>query len=145
MGLCSWKPLIFLINFQFSKDVTSYSDVKQNADIYVVLTDCKEKNGKTLSDGGTGRSKYYTDREKRGKHEAMTTLSIPSSRSRGIISFTASKIPLCLASWPSSSLAHALQQPHTEQPDSPEPQPQILVGGKTHRHKLKNTHLQIHI
>lgn len=54
-------------------------------------------------------------------------LVIPSSRSRGIISFTASKIPLCLASWPSNSLAQALQQPQTEQPDSPDPQPQILV------------------
>lgn len=51
---------------------------------------------------------------------------LPSKRSKGIISFTASRIPLCLASWPSSSLAHALQQPHTAQPDSPEPQPQIL-------------------
>lgn len=54
---------------------------------------------------------------------------LPSRRSSGIISFTASRIPLCLASWPSSSLAQALQHPHTAQPDSPEPHPQILWGG----------------
>lgn len=58
------------------------------------------------------------------------SFSIPNNRSNGIISFTASKMPLCLASWPSSSLAQALQQPHAEQPDSPDPQPQILVQSK---------------
>lgn len=65
-------------------------------------------------------------------------MSIPSSRSNGIISLTASNMPLCLASWPSSSLAQALQQPHAEQPDSPEPQPQILFSGQIHRHHWKN-------
>lgn len=55
---------------------------------------------------------------------------LPNRRSKGIISFTASRIPLCLASWPSNSLAQALQQPHTAQPDSPEPQPQILKKKK---------------
>ncbi len=59
--------------------------------------------------------------------------SVPNSRSSGIISFTASKIPLCLASWPSSSLAQALQDPHDEQPDSPEPQPQILQRTDTNK------------
>lgn len=47
-------------------------------------------------------------------------------------------MPLCLASWPSSSLAQALQQPHAEQPDSPDPQPQILVGAITDREMVNN-------
>lgn len=64
------------------------------------------------------------------KMKKTLRLSIPSSRSNGIISLTASKMPLCLASWPSSSLAHALQHPHTEQPDSPDPQPQILFNDR---------------
>lgn len=83
------------------------------------------------------KCKYRTEwQKKQGEHEAVKILvSVPSSRSSGIISFTASKMPLCLASWPSSSLAQALQQPHAEQPDSPEPQPQMLVGGQMHKDK----------
>lgn len=66
-------------------------------------------------------------------------LSIPSSRSNGIISLTASKMPLCRASWPSNSLAQALQQPQTEQPDSPEPHPQMLFNTQKKQEKKKTS------
>ena len=55
-------------------------------------------------------------------------------------------MPLCLASWPSSSRAQALQQPHAEQPDSPDPQPQILVDEeKIRKNDFRLSSCQINI
>lgn len=93
-----------------------------NTDPRITIWNLIRQNLNTLVDGDTAIV------EKMKKMLRYVDILIPSSRSNGIISLTASKMPLCLASWPSNSLAQALQQPQTEQPDSPEPQPQILFN-----------------
>lgn len=106
----------------------SHSKIRQDPKVNSSNVWHKVNKRCSRQDKTSSEPEWEQKEKKKSSQWVSRPVSVPRSRSSGIISLTASKMPLCRASWPSSSRAQALQQPHAEQPDSPEPQPQMLVG-----------------